>query len=628
VLAPAPLPGTFGERKVLVILLTFLNSSATALPSPSVAQSTMFGTGSSVSNFFRESSYQQAWLTGTVIGPLPIAMTGAGCNYNLLASLADEAARSVAGVNPLLYQHIVYQFPRNGCSWAGLGSLGGLPGRAWINGDLGDLGKKVVSHELGHNLGLHHSHALECGAVSVGGGCSSIEYGDPFDVMGGGSGPTHFNAVQKALLGWLGHGASPPITDVLASGTYPIGPLEVPGTDAKALRVRTKLGDWYYVEHRRAVGFDSYLSAYPNVVNGVLIHYFDGGGDGVYLLDMTPATSTWFDPALTVGATFHDTAGGVSIAPVWVNGTGAGVNITVAGGGNGCVPAAPTLTLMPAQQQGPPGSMLIYSISVRNNGTGCGSTPFTVQATVPSGWTGALAPASLTIADGATGSTELRVTSPATSPAGSYALTVSSAQMGVQGSATAQYHVGDVSGTPGSFADGFDRPDATALGNGWISSGGGLTIVAGQARNEPTKVLHVAVQPAVSGTSQAVETTFTSETNTVGPRFGLVLRYAAPGNYYLCYRQAGATSAVRISKVVNGVETVLKSSSVPNPPKGAPFTLSCQVQGNALTVALNGAPKVSVTDATFVGGSVGFVMGGNPGGKVPHRADNFRATVQ
>jgi hypothetical protein len=69
------------------------------------------------------------------------------------------------------------------------------------------------------------------------------------------------------------------------------------------------------------------------------------------------------------------------------------------------------------------------------------------------------------------------------------------------------------------------------------------------------------------------------------------------GNYYPCYRQIDGSSVLRIAKVVNGVETVLKSASVTNPTQGSRFTLSCQATGGSLTLRLDGVIK-----ATVVGG--------------------------
>src|SRR5262245_1621947 len=407
VLGSPPLTNTLGEHKVLVALLTLTDTPAGAGATPVQVQSTMFGATASVSNYFREASYQQTWLTGTVVGPLPIAMSSAGCNYNQIATLAQQALAGIPSINIWNYNHVIYAFTGSGCTWWGFGSIGGSPGQVWINGAFQSV---VASHELGHNFGLYHSHALECGTVTMGGSCSSVEYGDLFDVMGNGNGPTHYNAVQKDLLGWLDYGVSPPITEVVASGTYTIDGFEMPGVSPKALRIKTAVGDWLYVEYRRPVGFDSYLSSNANVSNGVIIHYWDGTGDGVYLLDMTPATSSWADPALAVGATFQDAAGKVTITPTSVNGTTATVNVTL---GSTCVHAAPTVTVTPAQQQGQAGTTLTYTLTVRNNGAGCGVSVFTLQPTVPPGWTATPGVASVSLAEGATATTTLAVTSSA-----------------------------------------------------------------------------------------------------------------------------------------------------------------------------------------------------------------------
>jgi hypothetical protein len=254
-----------------------------------------------------------------------------------------------------------------------------------------------------------------------------------------------------------------------------------------------------------------------------------------------------------------------------------------------------------------------------------------LQATVPSGWTAALGASSLTLAEGATGSTSLQVTSSATAGAGPYGLSLSTSESGLFGSAAASYTVMQVAaGGGGGFTDGFDRADAPAgLGNGWSPVAGGFQIVSGEARNQLSKVLHMAVRPELQGVTQTVSTTFASTSNNVSPRFGVVLHYLNAGNYYLCYRQIGGSSVLRIAKVVNGVETVLKSASVTNPTQGSRFTLSCQATGGSLTLRLDGVIKATVADpAATVTGSVGFAMGGISGGGISHRADDFSAIVQ
>src|SRR5262249_34871768 len=156
-------------------------------------------------------------------------------------------------------------------------------------------------------------------------------------------------------------------------------------------------GDWFYVEYRRPIGFDSGVGNSPNIMNGVVVHYWDGQRDGIYLLDMTPSTSTWADPALTVGSSFVDTAGGGTITPSWADGPTAGISIPI---GTACVHRAPPVTLAPTQQSGAAGTALAYTLSVRSNDTGCGGSSFTIAATAPTGWSLSIGASSLTVPDG------------------------------------------------------------------------------------------------------------------------------------------------------------------------------------------------------------------------------------
>ena len=608
---------TFGEHRTMVILVNFMDAPNASTPTLAEVRSLMFGPGG-VSDFYRETSYQHAWLTGDVSGPFVVASTTAECDYNLIASLAQSAA----GVAPGQYQNFVYAFSGSVCPWWGIGTVGGSPGQAWINGPLRSI---VLAHELGHTFGLYHSHALECGSVTFGDACSSIEYGDFFDTMGSTS-QSHFNAVQKEILGWLGYGVSPPLTQVLASGTYTIDPLEPAGRNPKALKVQTSLGDWFYVEYRRPMGFDTIaVNGDANVTNGVLVHYWNGQGNGVYLLDMTPSTDSWMDPALGVGNTFSDPAGGVSITPLWVNGTTAGVNVYIAAL---CARATPTLTMTPAQQQGSPGAPLTYTVSVASTDTGCGTSSFVLQATAPSGWTAKLGATSFPLADSGTASTTLVVTPPAAAAAGTYALSVTVSDQGLSASASASYVVVVIPTL--SFADSFDRADSPALGNGWSVVSGGLKIVSGEARNETARTMHMAVRRELVGAAQTAAAKFATMDNNLGPQFGVVLRYQDAANHYRCYRSTGQSSVVRIARVVRGVETVLKAVSISNPWKDTFFTVSCQASGGTLTVLINGVIWYSVNDTTFASGSPGFMMGyvTASGTGMSNRANDFSATVK
>ncbi len=206
----AALPNTFGEQRTIVILVNF-SDDPTQPYTVNYARDIVFNT---TSQFDLENSFQQTWLAGDVVGWFTIALVSTVCDYSTLATQAKSAA-SAAGVNLSAYTRFIYAFPVNACTWWRLGTVGGSPTTAWINGD---LLLDVTAHEMGHNLGLYHSHALECGTTTLGSSCSIIEYGDYVDVMGGYH-PGHYNAFQKERLGWLNYGSSPPIMTVLANGT-------------------------------------------------------------------------------------------------------------------------------------------------------------------------------------------------------------------------------------------------------------------------------------------------------------------------------------------------------------------------------------------------------------------------
>ena len=133
------------------------------------------------------------------------------------------------------------------------------PHKAWINGT-GAFKTTTITHEMGHNYGLLHAASLRC-ATSIGGACSSSEYGDPFDAMGN-QRAMHYNAMQKSKLAWI------PSTSVRThtggSATYTLSPLEVARRDD----VRSQDSDGgsnrtYWLEFRQPIGFDSPAGGLP-----------------------------------------------------------------------------------------------------------------------------------------------------------------------------------------------------------------------------------------------------------------------------------------------------------------------------------------------------------------------------
>jgi hypothetical protein len=412
------LGGPLGAQNTAVLLVNFQNN--TAQPYTTAYAKNIVFTGAS--NFDLENSYGQTWLTGNVFGwfTIPLALSTTTCDYATMTTLAQQAqsAATAAGVNLSGYTRFMYGFPNTGaCGWWGLGTVGGNPSSAWVNGD---LQIQVVTHEMGHGFGLDHSHSLDCGTVPIGGTCTMNEYGDTMDTMGSSS--YHFNAYQKERLGWLGAGSSPPITTVGSTGNYTIDAYETTGSSPKALRIPIgTTGSNYYVELRRAIGVDAGLAGNSNVLNGVLIHKASpADSNSSDLLDMTAADTSWMNPALDAGVSFTDSAAKITITPVTVGST-ATVSVTL-GATPTCTRANPLVSLSPSQSAGvAAGTVVPFTVSVTNNdNSACAASTFDVTNAAPAGWTGALTSASLSISPGASASTTLQVTSAASAVNGSY----------------------------------------------------------------------------------------------------------------------------------------------------------------------------------------------------------------
>jgi hypothetical protein len=183
----------------------------------------------------------------------------------------------------------------------------------------GTISTRVVAHELGHNMGLHHASSLTCTAagspVAYSSSCTPDEYGDPFDVMG--LNARHNNAWHLKQIGFM---TSSNVTTVSSSGSYTITSAIARGTGGQTQLLRVPIAGtspqrYYDLELRSSGGvFDNFLSTNP-VVNGVTIHV-DPDPSVItqsQLIDATPGSPSGFaDAALAYGGSFTD--GTVSIA--------------------------------------------------------------------------------------------------------------------------------------------------------------------------------------------------------------------------------------------------------------------------------------------------------------------------
>ena len=209
-------------------------------------------------------------------------------------------------------------FTSIGMSYAGLASVGG--GDLWVQ-DANTAGLYV--HELGHDYGLGHASFWQTTDGSVVGTGSSVEYGDPFDIMGSGPvGRGHYHPQGKARLNWLTTNQWANAT-ASGSGTYRVYRIDDTGTTnaIRGLRV-TKSAvsgseEYYWVGYRPAFTENAHLQ------RGAYLIWQRPAEVRCWLLDTTPGTAGGTtDSPLDLGRTYSDTNANVHLTPLAAGGSG------------------------------------------------------------------------------------------------------------------------------------------------------------------------------------------------------------------------------------------------------------------------------------------------------------------
>ncbi|MDX6273820.1 MAG: hypothetical protein QOJ92_1030 [Frankiales bacterium] len=273
--------------------------------------------------WWKEVSYGLTSVSGTVVDWVSIAGPDNGnCYGNGEQIMTQARTKAAARIGSLSgFERTILYFPY--CAGAsGAAGWAYAPGtHVWLNGY---MDKRVSIHEQGHNYGLLHAHSVTCSSGALTGSCSSDEYGDDYDAMGGSGAVGHFNVIEKAKLAWV----SGKVYTYTGSSTYTIAPIETTGgvKGAKATGpVRT-----YWIEYRTKVGQDNDFSAGGL---GLLIHTTGtpGIGDGgSNLLDLQKGGVDSWDGAavsLTKGSSWTS-PDSVRITFVSSNSAGAQVNVT------------------------------------------------------------------------------------------------------------------------------------------------------------------------------------------------------------------------------------------------------------------------------------------------------------
>jgi hypothetical protein len=212
-----------GPQRILVALVTWG-------PQPFTRDDVRGIIFDQVDAFYRSMSYGKVSLVGEVTPWLRAFDAPVACNLPQVRS-SGSAAALAAGYDPAKYDRVIFVHPEQNCPWSGVTQAGTV----FLNGAVTTY---LVAHELGHSFGLGHSNLTDCKRH----GCGALEYGDPYDTMGVGSGD--FSAKSKFDLGWLTNVARP-----AKNGTFVLGPIERKSPLPQAFVVTTA-NDQYWIEYR------------------------------------------------------------------------------------------------------------------------------------------------------------------------------------------------------------------------------------------------------------------------------------------------------------------------------------------------------------------------------------------
>ena len=274
-----------------------------------------------------------------LLGKMPCTGSAAGEFINAIRGEAYDRL----GIADDSERYLVVVAPRAGCIWSGRALLGD------VNKKIGTLilhdsdSSFVITHELGHALGLGHSNFLSCEDKAKdgpwGSNCKGVEYGGTIDAMGNLDTKSAFNTYHQWRMGFIDDSQ---IKQVWQSEVVNLAPSDF-ANGIKAIFIRDgKAG--YWIEYRRktdGVAYKPGLAIYrldpppvsavvsPNPEDGAGFEFPAVLGTDVWMLNLDDyryKTSADLSGSMT-GLSAATFSGNVSMSAV-ASETGAVVTVT------------------------------------------------------------------------------------------------------------------------------------------------------------------------------------------------------------------------------------------------------------------------------------------------------------
>ena len=221
-------------------------------------------------------------LVGGVFEKYSINYNSSDCNFNNTDNLVDKLIDAFEndGYNADDYDHILTIVPRDCGSWTGAWAyIGGITDNGQLRFATVSMYKdNVVTagffvHELGHNIGMNHARARDCGKDPYykPNGCSTSEYGNYNDNMGNGDDDTWYSGPYQRYLGWI---KAKHVVTAGRSSDFNLLPIDDTfdcGIQALRVPIPDENGAYFYVEFRHPGGTYSGTGPSNNKRNAVLI---------------------------------------------------------------------------------------------------------------------------------------------------------------------------------------------------------------------------------------------------------------------------------------------------------------------------------------------------------------------
>lgn len=325
-----------GEKRVLWYRLAYADDPRQ--PASAEAADAAMATANSI---LKRISFGNVSLAWSITPLLELPRTTAFYSTNIIAMLDDaKICAASLGFNSADYDRDLISPPPMAGWSQGMAVIGGR----WLYVSIAHGG--LIVHELGHTFGLPHANAWDTnrpdpfakssppfpsniseisgtydfqtnsfvGRLGIMFPGTSVEYGDPFDIMATSDTNADFNVNFKSRLGWI---SSDAITRVSSSGTYRIynQRATTTGLDRPCAISIEKLVVGRHADH---VPRMYWIETAPKTANGALLRWIDANNNQpTLLLDSLPGSFDGFtDAALGIGRAFDDPGLGLSITPV------------------------------------------------------------------------------------------------------------------------------------------------------------------------------------------------------------------------------------------------------------------------------------------------------------------------